>query len=151
MSIGGVITTSNHLYAPEFKDEAVHQVLERGYSVAEVGERLGVSAHSLHKWVKAAKPDKEDELGVELKEAKREILGLHAALRRTEENRDIVKKAARYLASQPEWSTVLSKSKASSIPLDARIVGNTQISRCRAARCWSLVMLLFLPAFVWYV
>ncbi len=34
-------------YTPEFKDEAVRQVVERGHSVAEVAERLGVSSHSL--------------------------------------------------------------------------------------------------------
>lgn len=89
-------------YSPEFKDEAVRQVLERGYSVTEVSERLGVSAHSLYKWVKAVKPDKSDELGEALKEAKREILKLRAELRRAEEDRDILKKAARYFASDPE-------------------------------------------------
>jgi transposase len=89
-------------YSPEFKDEAVRQVLERGYSVIEISERLGVSAHSLYKWVKAVKPDKSDELGEELKEAKREILKLRAELRRAEEDRDILKKAARYFASDPE-------------------------------------------------
>lgn len=40
---------SNQRYTPEFKDEAVRQVTERRYSVAEVSSRLGVSAHSLHK------------------------------------------------------------------------------------------------------
>ena len=89
-------------YSPEFKDEAVRQVLERGYSVTEVSERLGVSAHSLYKWVKAVKPDKTDELSEELKDAKREILKLRAELRRAEEDHDILKKAARYLASDPE-------------------------------------------------
>ena len=49
---------SNQRYTPEFKDEAVRQVIERGYSVAEVSSRLGVSTHSLHKWVKALKPVK---------------------------------------------------------------------------------------------
>ena len=49
---------SNQRYSPEFKDEAVRQIVDRGYSVAEVSERLGVSAHSLYKWVKAIKPDK---------------------------------------------------------------------------------------------
>ena len=39
---------SSQRYTPEFKDEAVRQVLERGYPVSEVAERLGVSAHSLH-------------------------------------------------------------------------------------------------------
>ena len=52
---------SNQRYSPEFKDEAVRQIVDRGYSVAEVSERLGVSAHSLYKWVKAIKPDKTDE------------------------------------------------------------------------------------------
>jgi transposase len=89
-------------YSPEFKDEAVRQVLERGYSVTEVSERLGVSAHSLYKWVKAVKPDKSDEPSEELKDAKREILKLRAELRRAEEDRDILKKAARYFASDPE-------------------------------------------------
>lgn len=79
---------SNQRYSPEFKDEAVRQVLGRGYPVAELSERLGVSAHSIHKWVKAVKPDKSGEQAAELNEAKREILKLRAELRRTEEERD---------------------------------------------------------------
>ena len=34
-------------FTPEFKDEAVRQIIERGYSVAEVSARLGVSAQPL--------------------------------------------------------------------------------------------------------
>jgi transposase len=77
-------------------------VIDRGYSVPEVAQRLGVSAHSLYKWVNAVKPDKSDEQTEELKRAKQEILKLKAELRRTEDERDILKKAARYFASQPE-------------------------------------------------
>jgi transposase len=77
-------------------------VLERGYTVAEVSQRLGVSAHSLYKWVKAVKPDKSDEQAAELVEAKSEILRLRAQMRRVEEERDILKKAARYFAREPE-------------------------------------------------
>lgn len=62
---------SSQRYPPEFKDEAVRQVLERAYTVAEVSQRLGVSAHSLYKWVKAVKPDKSEEQAAELVEAKR--------------------------------------------------------------------------------
>lgn len=89
-------------FTPEFKEEAVRQIVERGYSVAEVSERLGVSAHSLYKWVKAVKPDKTDQQATELVAAKSEILKLKAQLRRTEEERDILKKAARYFAKEPE-------------------------------------------------
>ena len=63
-------------FTPEFKDEAVRQIIERGYSVAEVSARLGVSAHSLYKWVNAVKPDKTDQQASELLAAKSEILRL---------------------------------------------------------------------------
>lgn len=43
----------------EFKDEAVAQVIERGYSVREVAERIGVSVHSLYQWVKRARQQAE--------------------------------------------------------------------------------------------
>jgi transposase len=93
---------SSQRFAPEFKDEAVRQIIERGYKVSEVAERLGVSTNSLYKWVKAVKPDKTEQHTAELIEAKSEILKLRAQLRRTEEERDILKKAARYFAGQPE-------------------------------------------------
>ncbi|MCP1677297.1 transposase [Natronocella acetinitrilica] len=93
---------STQRYTPEFKEEAVRQIVDRGYSVAEVSERLGVSAHSLYKWVKAVKPDRSDQHAADLVEAKSEILKLRAQLRRTEEERDILKKAARYFARDPE-------------------------------------------------
>jgi transposase len=93
---------SNQRFTPEFKGEAVRQVIERGYSVAEISERLGVSAHSLYKWVKAAGPDDSEQRASELLQAKSEALKLGAQLRRTEEEPDILKKAARYFAQQPE-------------------------------------------------
>lgn len=93
---------SNQRFSPEFKDEAVRQIVDRGYSVAEVSERLGVSAHSLYKWVKAVKPDKTDEQAAALIEARSEVLKLRAQLKRTEEEREILKKAARYFAQSPE-------------------------------------------------
>ena len=92
---------SNQRFTPEFKDEATRQVTKRGYSVAQVSERLGVSAHSLYKWVKAATPDDSEQRASELLQAKSEVLKLRAQLRRTEEEHDILKKAARYFAQQP--------------------------------------------------
>jgi transposase len=93
---------SSQRFSPELKEEAVRQIVDRGYAVSEVSERLGVSAHSLYKWVKAVKPDKSEQQAAELIEAKSEILKLHAKLRRKEEERDILKKAARYFAKEPE-------------------------------------------------
>lgn len=89
-------------FTPEFKEEAVKQVVERGYPVAEVAQRLGVSAHSLYKWVKAVAPDNTEQQARELLDAKSEILRLRAQMRRLEEERDLLKKAARYFAKEPE-------------------------------------------------
>ncbi|WP_202796559.1 IS3 family transposase [Dickeya dadantii] len=79
-------------FTPEFKEEAVRQITERGYSVAEVSDRLGVSAHSLYKWLRAIRPDNSEQHARDLLEAKSEILKLRAQLKRTEEERDILKK-----------------------------------------------------------
>ena len=93
---------SQQRYTPEFKDEAVRQVTEKGHSVQEVAARLGVSSHSLYKWVKAVAPDKDEQRADELLDAKKEILKLRAELRRVEEERDILKKAAAYFARESE-------------------------------------------------
>ncbi len=89
-------------YTPEFKDEAVRQVTEKGHSVQEVAARLGVSSHSLYKWVKAVRPEKDEQRSDELLDAKKQILKLRAELRRVEEERDILKKAAAYFARECE-------------------------------------------------
>lgn len=68
----------------------------------EVSDRLGVSAHSLYKWLRAIKPDNSEQHARDLLEAKSEILKLRAQLKRTEEERDILKKAARYFAREPD-------------------------------------------------
>jgi len=54
---------------PEFMDEAVRQVTEKGHSVQEVAARLGVSSHSLYKWVKSVSPNKEEQRSDELLES----------------------------------------------------------------------------------
>ena len=37
-------------FSDELKRDAVAQITERGYPVAEVSQRLGVSQHSLYAW-----------------------------------------------------------------------------------------------------
>jgi transposase len=39
-------------FSDDFKRDAVAQITERGYPVAEVSKRLGVSPHSLYAWKK---------------------------------------------------------------------------------------------------
>ena len=40
-------------FSDEFKRDAVRQITERRYPVADVSQRLGVSPHSLYVWKKA--------------------------------------------------------------------------------------------------
>ncbi len=39
-------------FSEDFKRDAVLQITERGYPVAEVSQRLGISPHSLYAWKK---------------------------------------------------------------------------------------------------
>lgn len=90
-------------YTEEFKTEAVGQILERGYSVKDVSERIGVSTHSLYKWIKADKRNPESFKATRKnQELEAENARLKVELRRVQEERDILKKAAAYFASQSE-------------------------------------------------
>ncbi|SEL30045.1 transposase [Roseovarius azorensis] len=42
--------SSQNRFTDEFKRDAVAQVVDRGYAVSEVAERLGVSIKSLYTW-----------------------------------------------------------------------------------------------------
>ena len=88
-------------YAPEFKDEAVKQVVVRGHSVVDVAKRLGIPENVLYTWVSKFKKA-DDPMSNDLKVLQAEMVKLKAELRRTTEERDILKKAAAYFAKQSE-------------------------------------------------
>jgi transposase len=81
-------------FSDDFKRDAVHQIVVRGYPVAEVSRRLGVSTHSLYAWVKKfskLSSGEDDEQAVEIRRLKRELA-------RVTEERDILKKATAHFA-----------------------------------------------------
>ena len=72
-------------YSDEFKIDAVAQVTERGYSVKEVAERLGVSTKSLYTWMaQFSKPQRQTDQEAEVRRLKKELA-------RVTEERDILK------------------------------------------------------------
>lgn len=87
-------------YTAEFKSEAVKQVTERGYSVADVAERLGVSTHSLYVWLRAAGTSRQQRKADDLESLRQENARLKRELARAEEERAILKKAAAYFAKE---------------------------------------------------
>ena len=90
-------------YPEEFKIEAAKQVSDRGYKVSEVASRLGVTTKSLYAWVKRYNvPSSEHKA---LTEQQAELRQLKAQLRRITEERDILKEAAVYFASESKRNT----------------------------------------------
>lgn len=89
-------------YTPEFKLQAVKMVLEQKLSVAEVARRLGVSQNLLHTWKKAVLTDgaKAFPGSGHLTPQEEEIRTLRAEVKRLEAERDILKKATAFFASQ---------------------------------------------------
>ncbi len=83
---------SGKRYPEEFKIEAVKQVVDRGHSIANVAKRLDITTHSLYAWVKKYGPDSKKHN--DLTDAQAEIKRLQKELKRTTEERDILKKAA---------------------------------------------------------
>ena len=79
-------------YTEEFKREAVN-------SIAEVADRLGVCTKTLYQWRSAMHGTTQE---IKSADDKAEIAKLKAELQRVTEERDILKKAARYFANNPE-------------------------------------------------
>lgn len=86
-------------YAAEFKSEVVKQVIDKGHPVIDVAKRLGIPEGVLYSWDnKFKKSDAPQSSG--LKALQAEMVKLKAELRRTTEERDILKKAAACFAKQ---------------------------------------------------
>lgn len=80
-------------FTEDFKIDAIKQITERGYSVADVSKRLGVSTRSLYGWMKrysvsSGSAGKADQSA--------EIRRLKQKLARVTEERDILKMATVY-------------------------------------------------------
>ena len=83
-------------FTDEFKQDAVAQVVERGYTVSEVAERLGISTKSLYAW--KSEFAKSPLVRLEVADQAAEIRRLRRELARVTEERTILKKATAYFA-----------------------------------------------------
>jgi transposase len=86
-------------YSAEFKAEAVKQVVEKGHSVVDVVKRLGFGEGLLYHWVKLSRLPQEP-VHDDMKSIREENARRRAELKRTTEERDILKKATAYFAKQ---------------------------------------------------
>jgi transposase len=94
---------SGKRYAEEFKIEAVKQITDRGYKIGEVAKRLGVTAKSLHNWTQKYGDTSAQHQTITGQQD--ELRRVKAQLRRVTEERDILKEAAVYFASESKKNT----------------------------------------------
>lgn len=87
-------------YDSAFKEEAIRLVLEEGHKISEVERNLDVSRGTLARWIREKKADPEDAFPGKgrFKAKDEEIRRLKLELKRTREERDIIKKALAYFA-----------------------------------------------------
>lgn len=94
---------SGNRYTEEFRIEAVKQVTERGYKPSEVAKRLGVTTNSLYNWIK--RYGNQGSQHQTISDQQEELNKIKAELRRVTEERDILKEAAAYFASESRKGT----------------------------------------------
>ena len=83
-------------YTEEFKSDAVNMVVEQGHSIAEVERNLGISVGLLGKWKKRlVRSD-----SIDVSAMKLELKNLRKENKRLEMEREILKKAAAFFASE---------------------------------------------------
>jgi transposase len=89
---------NNKKYTVEFKQAAVKLVTEEGYSQAEAARRLGVGSKNLNRWVRELK--KGDTVKTSVTAEQAELVRLRKENKRLQMERDILKKAAAFFASE---------------------------------------------------
>jgi len=88
-------------YSDEFKRDAVRLVVEEGYSFQAACEAVGVCQQSLRAWhAKLAPPPQPCGENATVEELRQEVSRLRKQLKRTELEREILKKATAYFAKE---------------------------------------------------
>jgi transposase len=86
-------------YPAEFKEEAVRLARSSGKPVAQIARELGVSFESLRHWIKQSEIDSGDRQGLTLGE-REELSRLRREVKVLQQEREILKKAAAFFASE---------------------------------------------------
>jgi transposase len=94
------VGSARRKYTQEFKAEAVELVVSSGRPAAEIARELGVNEGTLSNWVKMAKKRGEVEEKPLSADERAELKELREELRRVKMERDLLKKAAAWFASQ---------------------------------------------------
>ncbi len=86
-------------WSPEFREEAVRMQRESGEAISGVVRRLGMSPETLRNWVRRDEVERGERDGLTIAEHT-EIRELRRQVRRLEEEKLILQKAAAYFARE---------------------------------------------------
>ncbi len=86
-------------YPAEFKEEAVRLARSSGKPVAQIARELGVSYESLRHWIEQSEIDSGERQGLTLGE-REELSRLRREVKVLQQEREILKKAAAFFASE---------------------------------------------------
>ena len=93
--------SSGRRYSASFKQDALRLITREGYGFAAAAHAVGVSEKSLREWhQKLVPPPASCDENTSVAELRQENRRLREQLRRAEMERDILKKATAYFASQ---------------------------------------------------
>src|ERR1700704_6396701 len=89
-------------YNKQFKEEAIKLVIKQGYSPAEAARKLGIPDTTYDTWVKRAgwSKDSKTPLSADPQALQVQVRTLQAQVKRLEMEKEILKKATAYFASQ---------------------------------------------------
>jgi transposase len=88
-------------YSPDFREEAVKLLLDKGLSLQEAASRLGVPKNTLNGWVRNFRRKLAEIAagGSTVSDLEREVRQLRKELAKARMERDILKKATAYFAN----------------------------------------------------
>ena len=88
-------------FSPEFRLEAAQLVTEKGYSIRQAADAMGVGKSTMDKWVRQLRNEHNGIISsaTPLTEDQRKIRELEKQIRRIEEEKEILKKATALLMS----------------------------------------------------
>jgi len=88
-------------YKPEFRQEVAELVIDKGYSIREAAEAMGVGKSTVDKWARLLRKERngDETHGTLISEERRKISALEREIQQLKLEKDILKKATALLMS----------------------------------------------------
>ena len=88
-------------FKPEFRQEVAELVVDKGYSIREAAEAMGVGKSTVDKWSRALRKERNGEESncTPISEERRKIISIEREIRQLKMEKEILKKATALLMS----------------------------------------------------